>query len=253
MISYVTGTLGAGKTFHSVRLGCRHLAKGGTVVTNVECDYSHIRAMIARRDGVWIQPEQLRVFDPEKTPQWEMEIPWGEAEGNVLVILDEAHLFYNSRDWAQTAANNRRLLEFLTQSRKAGVDVIWITQEGANVDKQFRVLAEWELAIVSTAHLPLGFLGKLPFRAYCVKKVSSRGNYLVHKEWFRYSKYLFGAYKTDSMLSQRMRDLAQTVERCGFLKLQRVTVRQKLAIELRAFWHDFTFPFGAIIKRKQTS
>jgi len=157
----------------------------------------------------------------------------------VLVVLDEAHLFYNSRDWATTAKANKLLLDFLTQSRKAGVDVIWITQEGGNVDKQFRVLAEYELAIVNIKHLPLGWLGMLPFKAYCVKHISAKGNYLVKKEWYLYNKYLFGTYKTTSMLSSTMREMSLIVERCGFRQLQKVSIKQRIKINFFDMLEEF--------------
>jgi len=239
MIRYVTGTLGAGKTFHSTRLLIEHLTKGGVVVTNIECQYDKIQRLIAKRSKVWIERDQLRVFDPEVTPDWQTVIPWGEAEGQVLVVLDEAHLFYNSRDWATTATENKKLLSFLTQSRKAGVDVLWITQDSGNVDKQFRVLAEWELAIINVKHLPLGWLGMVPFKAYCVKHISSRGNFLVKKEWWLYNKYLFGTYKTSSMLNSSMREMASQVERCGFRPLQKVTIKQSLKINLADMLEEF--------------
>lgn len=222
MIRYVTGTLGAGKTFHSVRLLMDHLAAGGTVVTNVECVFGRIQNVIARRSRVWIERDQLRVFDPELTPNWETEIPWGEKEGMVLVVLDEAHLFYNARDWSATASAHKRLLSFLSQSRKAGVDVLWISQDGGNVDKQFRTLAEWELGIVSTRHLPLGWLGMLPFKAYCVKHISARGGFVVKKEWQLYSAHIKGCYRTDSMLNSEMRNMRASVEMLGLRKLERV-------------------------------
>jgi len=239
MIRYVTGTLGAGKTFHSTRLLIGHLTKGGVVVTNIECDFDKIQRLVAKRCKVWIERDQLRVFDPEITPDWQTVIPWGEAEGQVLVVLDEAHLFYNSRDWATTATENKKLLSFLTQSRKAGVDVLWITQDSGNVDKQFRVLAEYELAIVNAKHLPLGWLGMLPFKAYCVKHISAKGNYLVKKEWYLYNKYLFGTYKTSSMLNSSMREMAATVERCGFRQLQKVTIKQTVKINFFDMLEDF--------------
>jgi len=98
--------------------------------------------------------------------------------------------------------------------------------------------AEWELAIVNTKHLPLGWLGALPFKAYCVKHISSRGNFLVKKEWYLYNKYLFGTYKTSSMLNAAMRDMASQVERCGFRSLSKVTLKQSLKIQLADFLTD---------------
>lgn len=250
MIRFVTGTLGAGKTFHSVRELMRHLAAGGTVVTNIECQHDRIRNVIARRSGVWIFPDQLRVFDPEITPNWQTEIPWGSLEGDVLVVLDEAHLFYNSRDWAATAAQNRDLLSFLTQSRKAGVDVLWITQDGGNVDKQFRVIAEWELAITSTKHLPLGWLGALPFKAYCVKHISARANFVVRREWQFYSSWIKGTYKTDSMLNSHMRDMKAKVTILGRRQLVKVGLVEGYKLGLAEWWRTVRVWFSRKFKSK---
>jgi len=227
MIRFVTGTLGAGKTFHSVRLAMSHIAKGGTVVTNIDCNHIRFSRMIAMQYGVVMQADQLRVFDPETTPQWEQEIPWGQAEGVVLVVIDEAHLFYNARDWKDTQERNKRLLSFLTQSRKAGVDVIWITQEGGNVDRQFRVLAEWELAIVNVKHMPLGWLGVFPINCYVVKHISARAQIVVRKEWHSYSSWVKGSYKTDALLNQEMRDLSAKVQRVGFVRLPKAKITHR--------------------------
>lgn len=233
MIAYVTGTLGAGKTFHTMRLVMEHIAKGGICVTNIECDRARVRKVIASKFKVWMEDDQLQTFDPEENTNWQTSIPWGEIEGDVLVAMDETHLFYNSRDWAETAKNNRELLRFLTQSRKAGVDVIWITQDGGNVDKQFRVLAEWEFAIVSTAHLPLGWLGMFPFRAYCVKKISAKQQFVVKKEWFLYDKWIKGTYRTQSMLDSYMRDMQSQVNRIPKRKLRKVGMFETLKIQVQ--------------------
>jgi len=236
MIQYVTGVLGAGKTFHAVRLAMDHLARGGTVVTNIECRFQRIHDMIAVQKKVSILPEQLIVFDPEVTPEWEAVVPWGLSEGIVLVVLDEAQLFYGSRDWASTAANNKRLLSFLTQSRKAGVDLIWITQDGGNVDKQFRVLAEWELAICNVKHLPLGWLGLFPLNAYCCKHISARLGVVCRRTWFTYSSYIKGCYKTDALLNEQMRNLGANAKKLGLLKLEKLGMRKRLGLYLREEW-----------------
>jgi len=232
MITYVTGTLGAGKTFQSVRIIIRHLTSGGIVVTNIEIDRIKLAHVMETRGGVYFEQDQLIVFDPEQNPNWQTSIPWGSIEGDVLVVMDEAQLFYNARDWAITAARSRELLSFLTQSRKAGVDVLWITQDGGNVDKQFRVLAEWELAIISTKHLPLGWLGKLPFSAYCVKHISCKGNFVVRREWELYSKWIKGVYVTNSMLNSHMRDLKASVEVIAKRKLKRVSAKKRFFYQL---------------------
>jgi|SRR5579884_667601 len=57
----------------------------------------------------------------------------------VCYILDELHLFFNAREWAKTG---KAAIYYLSQHRKAGDDVIWITQHIENVDKQFRSLTQ---------------------------------------------------------------------------------------------------------------
>lgn len=235
MIQFITGVVGSGKTLHAVRLGVDSLKRGQTIVTNVELYPDKIIELVARKFGLLIGRDQIRVFNPDENPNWETLIPWGDKSCPVLVILDEAQLFYNARDWAKTAERSKRLLAFLTQSRKAGVDVIWITQEGENVDKQFRVLAEWELAISSTDHLPLGFIGKLPFRAYVVKHVSAKGRYVVRKKWWGYDRWLFGLYKTESFLNSEMREMAQGVERVGRKRVIKIRVWRRLGMWIAYF------------------
>jgi hypothetical protein len=198
--------------------------------------------MIAIEKKVLIREDQLLVFDPEVTPQWETVIPWGLSEGVVLVVLDEAQLFYGSRDWAATAATSKRLLSFMTQSRKAGVDVIWITQDGGNVDKQFRVLAEWELAIVNVKHLPLGWLGLFPINAYCVKHISARIQVVVRKQWFAYSSHIKGCYRTDALLNEQMRALGAAANKLALHKLPRVGMWHRIKLYLREEWRKINKP-----------
>jgi hypothetical protein len=57
----------------------------------------------------------------------------------VLYMLDELHLFFNAREWAKTG---KGALYYLSQHRKCGDDVIWVTQFIENVDKQFRSVTQ---------------------------------------------------------------------------------------------------------------
>ncbi|MBB5349878.1 hypothetical protein HNR46_000099 [Haloferula luteola] len=244
MIQFVTGTLGAGKTFHSMRLLMEGLAGGKTVVTNIDVDREKVFRRVAIHHRRKLEEDQLRVIDVEETPDWESEIPYGEAEGTVLVVMDEAHLFYNSRDWAETASKHKRLLSFLTQSRKAGVDVIWITQSGGNVDKQFRELAEWQLAIVNARHLPLGWLGAVPWQAYIVKRISVSGGYVVKKSWHSYDSWIKGTYRTQALLDSTMRGLAERAEWLGLRKLSKVGLLEQARLRWLDWWPQIRTKFA---------
>ena len=60
-------------------------------------------------------------------------------DGGVFYVLDEVHIAFNARAWAETGAE---VLYYLSQHRKLGDDVICITQNVGNVDKQFRSVAQ---------------------------------------------------------------------------------------------------------------
>jgi hypothetical protein len=60
-------------------------------------------------------------------------------DGGVFYVLDEVHIAFNARKWAETG---NEVLYYLSQHRKLGDDVVCITQAISNVDKQFRSVAQ---------------------------------------------------------------------------------------------------------------
>lgn len=89
-------------------------------------------------------------------------VPPGCPESPNLVILDEAHIYLNSRDWKNAS---RQFLEWMTHTRHLSVDVIFISQSMLNIDKQiarlvgyiwrFRDMQKWGCA-------ELGIMWPLP-------------------------------------------------------------------------------------------
>jgi len=78
----------------------------------------------------------------------------------VFFCLDEVHIAFNSRAWADTGAE---VLYYLSQHRKLGDDVICVTQSVANVDKQFRSVAQDFSYIRNLGKERAGFF-RLPLR-----------------------------------------------------------------------------------------
>ena len=64
------------------------------------------------------------------------------SEGQIWLIIDEAQLVFNSRDWQ--SEERRKWLTFFTQHRKLGFTVILIAQHMTMLDKQIRSLIEIE-------------------------------------------------------------------------------------------------------------
>jgi len=63
----------------------------------------------------------------------------GITDKGVMYVLDEIHIKFNARAWMNTGQD---VLYYLSQHRKLGDTVVWITQAINNVDKQFRSVTQ---------------------------------------------------------------------------------------------------------------
>jgi hypothetical protein len=241
MIQIITGKLGAGKTLYAVGIhSFNALCKGATLCTNIAVDWEEICRLARNRRRVVLHESQLVKVDPGKDKNWHQSIPWGTRKAPVEVVLDEIHLFFNARDWATTNKESRSLLSFLTQSRKACVNVTFIAQEMTTIEKQFRVLAEWELYIVSSDHIPLAGLGKSPFKFFIVSKRDSMNGVLIEKTFKSYDKALFRLYGSYTFLDDEMNDLAAKAVTVEARKLPKVPL-------LRWAWEWSTQDFRRVL------
>ena len=234
MISLFTGKIGSGKTLRAVGEIVKHLAKGGFVYTNIELIFLEVQRLCRVRHRVVIQPEQLRSLAIEDVSRWHESIEWGVPGHPVLIVLDEIHLFFNSRDWAKTQALHKDMLSFLSQSRKACVDVVFICQAASTLEKQFRVQSEWEFYCRNVKDIRVPFLGTVPMNMMlCVKK-DVENDKAVDRTFSSYDKALFPLYDTRAFLDQQMREAAEGAQRLAPLKLERVPL-----IPRRVVWSFF--------------
>lgn len=229
MIALVTGKLGGGKTLYCVGEILRHLAKGGLVCTNVDIVWPELCALAKKRHRVILQDTQLRELDLKNDESWHEHVPWSKkgVRAAVLVVLDEIHLWFNSRDWATTHKRHRLMQDFLTQSRKAGVEIRFICQSSSNLDKQFRDQCEYEYFTRHVADIAVPFFGRLPFdRFLWVKRDAALQGTpkALETKIVKPDKALFVCYNSFAMLSQSMIDLGEKVERVEFVSLERVSL-----------------------------
>lgn len=72
-----------------------------------------------------------------------LEMGWNKKESSCLLIFDEASIPFNARTYQRR--DRLEWIKFLSQSRKFGYDVIFITQDARMLDKQIRHLCEYEV------------------------------------------------------------------------------------------------------------
>lgn len=108
MIEGITGLPGGGKTLYAVRRLLEAKNKGRDVLANFH----------------------------SRTGSWRFGL-WSEvaSAGNCLAVIDEAHMWFSARNWTKTQQHE---LAVFQQSRKEGLDLLWIAQHENRVDVAVR-------------------------------------------------------------------------------------------------------------------
>jgi len=160
----ISGKPGGGKTMYSVKLILDELLYGiRTIITNVGLNLESLNEFLQReypqksidlfKRIILIDEDQMGQFFTIRPPgstgpslltkeQWSAgKIPdySGITDSGVMYVLDEIHIKFNARAWMNTGQD---VLYYLSQHRKLGDTVVWITQAINNVDKQFRSVTQ---------------------------------------------------------------------------------------------------------------
>ena len=131
-----TGVPGSGKSMHVQNEILWQSVRKAPAVLNFEI-----------RRPPWVRGEEWPVYRfDEVSPEHLIAISRETfknrcvKEDDILLVIDEAQLFFNSRNWQQK--NRDKWIKFFTQHRKYGYKVVIITQFDKMLDKQIRSLVE---------------------------------------------------------------------------------------------------------------
>lgn len=161
MIEILQGSLGSGKSAVATAMAMLHLKQGGVVACNFSlvegwasevanhswlCKFlpdrafEHATSLYGRFHRV-NSLAAIKKLDPKRDAIGRHKVEEGKySEGAGLLILDECQLIFNSRKWER----NMEWIQFFTQSRKLGWNVILIAHTIEMVDAQIRPLLEYE-------------------------------------------------------------------------------------------------------------
>lgn len=160
MIEVAQGSPGSGKSAVAVARAILHLKKGGVVAANFSLidgwaeevasktllgkfspTYAKQKAISLHKRFYRINSlSAIKKINPVKESVDIYQDKGKYSEGSGLLILDEAQLVFNSRKWDK----NFDWIEFFTQHRKLGWNVILIAHSIEMIDSQIRPLAEYE-------------------------------------------------------------------------------------------------------------
>lgn len=177
MIRLFSGTPGSGKTLHAVHVMDWYNRRGKPVVSNFPLNAQYVK-----------RPDLIVLPDDKLTPQMLIDYSayWFQdkriREGEILLVLDEAQLIFNARDWQF----NRPWISFFTQHRKYGYDVILIAQYDRMIERQIRSLIEYE-----EKHLKVSNLGGV----WGLVMPIFLGRFRVYEKWYNQDKMLVSQYR----------------------------------------------------------
>lgn len=157
MIEIYTGFVGSGKSYHATQRGVTiaDAPKGKRWVI------ANFPIKPKKKLAAKLPVLGKKIKEPYNKPRWiykdndsltvdflietSHEKGWYGNESQCLLIIDEAGILFNSRDWNVKADERKKWIKFLSQSRKFGYDIVFIVQDVRMMDRQIRSLAEYEV------------------------------------------------------------------------------------------------------------
>lgn len=140
MIVLYSGTPGSGKSYHAAAVIHRELRHRGGIITNFPINTKKIKKV--RADHLYLANDQLT---PRTLISYAKEHHKPNRENQSLIVIDEAQLLFNSRlGFGGKRESDQRMewLQFFSQHRKLGYQIILIAQSDRMLDKQIRSLIE---------------------------------------------------------------------------------------------------------------
>lgn len=203
MIDLLTGRIGGGKTYTAAQRIAEALSKGCRVSTNIELNFKALWYYCVAYYGVLIRPWQITYLRARDVAAFYRYVPWGTPAQPTLVVIDEAHLWFGPKSKFSGAVGvSHEGLDFLTQSRKAGVDVVFITQSRSNIDRAFGELATNHLAVRDMTGVNVPLIGSYPFQHILHKQFDMETGELLRWKLVPRKRDVFCLYDSYAFLSQ---------------------------------------------------
>lgn len=177
MIEVYTGFVGSGKSYHAVKRGIEvaeawfgnrwvvanfPISRRKKFVARIPVLGRFVKDPFVESRWIYISNDELK---PDCLVKLAYEKGFHKKEGSCLLIIDEAGILFNSRDWNVKGNERKEWIQFFSQSRKLGYDVVFIVQDIRMLDRQIRNLCEYEVQHKKLNHL--GLLNVIPIFWFC--------------------------------------------------------------------------------------
>lgn len=224
MIQTIEGRLGGGKTYTAMGWICNHLRRGGVVATNINVQIPSFEDQYGKKMGLrevllkyysyTLKDEQIirlsdvrtvdyatkkGVFQLNEITMFYKLVPRGTPNKPVLVVVDEAHIHFPQDGYRSIP---KEVLHFLTLSRHACVDVVFISQHIKNMWCQMLRLAQfrWMIRDMKKYGFPVGpFNIPWPWPHFLQVKNDYDGITTIGRKFEWHRKYLYETYRSPEL------------------------------------------------------
>lgn len=143
MIELYSGTPGSGKSLHIAReIRTRLRMHNRIIIGNFYVNQS----VIQKTKGLYLYVANDRLT-PDRLLRFSVllsrHLGRRLKEGEILLVIDEAQLLFNSREWQNLGRSG--WLSFFSQHRHFGYDIVLLAQFDRMLDRQVRSLVEYEV------------------------------------------------------------------------------------------------------------
>lgn len=197
MINLYTGTPGAGKSLHVSQIVYSRLRYSKKdVMANFDINLDVVSKSLFKKnirignftyvDNKYLSVEYLLSYAKKNHILGK--------ENQTLLIIDECQVFFNPREFGKK--DRLGWINFFSQHRKLGYEVILITQMDRLLDRQIRGLVEYEIKHRKVNNFKIGKL--LPFPTFCAITYWYNVRERLNSEFFIFKKKfndLYDSYK----------------------------------------------------------
>lgn len=184
MIELYSGTPGSGKSLHTAKEIRTRLRKHKRVI--IGNFYVNTKA-VKRCKGSYLYvandrltPDRLLRFSRHLSRRLGRRL----KEGEILLIIDEAQLLFNSREWQNLARAG--WLSFFSQHRHYGYDIILAAQFDRMLDRQVRCLIEYECLHRKVSNF--GYIG------FFIGLLTGNNLFVSVKRWYPIKERVEGSF-----------------------------------------------------------
>jgi hypothetical protein len=210
MIRFFSGTPGSGKSYHMAKEISFKLRLGRNIICSEEINLNKVSDFGRKKIGKFVHLP-IEEMNPEYFYMYAYENHIKGKEKQTIIIMDECHRIFNPREWGRK--DRKDWLIFFSEHRHIGYDIILVSQNDRQVDRQIRSQFEHEIKHrkVNNMH-SLAFL--LPTMFVCVEKYYGN-NMIISKNFMMFRKRIGNIYDSHAKFDDFIKRMDRKVEELG--------------------------------------